>query len=93
MWNETVLDDATFTLEAATNHGVGEIATSNGAVFAKFTVDNDGDVSIIYCVGNVVANQDTDGYLCIGTAAAQEPLTIKNRLGVSKVVTVFFWHN
>ena len=93
-YDQTVADDGTFTLEAVTNHGWGKIMANNGATYADFIVDNDGDVSIVYCSsGDVVANEDTDTCLCIGTAAAQEPLTIKNRLGASYQITCFFWHN
>lgn len=93
MWDETVADEGTFTLEAVTNHGWGQIMANNGAIYANFVVDNDGDVTLIYHSGNVTNNADTDGYLCIGTAAAQEPLTIKNRLGTSYQISVWFWHN
>jgi len=92
-YDETVVDEGTFTLEAVTNHGWGKILANNGAVYAEFVVDNDGDVAIIFNSGDVVVNQDTDAYLCLGTAAAQEPLTIKNRLGSSYQITCFFWHN
>ena len=50
--------------------------------WAYFILDPNGNVTILNSSSNVVANADTDTKLCIGTSVSQEPLVIKNRLGV-----------
>ena len=88
-----VADDGSFTLPfslayAAWGWIASGTATSIGQ-YATFMVDGSGDVTLIDNTSGVVANADTDGKLCLGTAASQEPLVIKNRLGVSKHITLF----
>ena len=56
-------------------------------------VDDDGDVILILNSANVVANADTDTKICIGTAATQEPLTIRNRLGAQKNINLIIWYS
>ena len=55
---------------------------------ATFMIDSTGTVTPQVDSGNCVYNVDTDVKLCIGTAAAQNPLTIKYRLGsaVAKIM-------
>lgn len=48
---------------------------------ATFMIDSTGTVTPQVDSGNCVYNIDTDVKLCIGTAAAQNPLIIKYRLG------------
>jgi hypothetical protein len=56
---------------------------------AAFMIDSTGTVTPqIESAGNIVYNVDTDVKLCIGTAAAQNPLTIKNRLGGVKNIMI-----
>ena len=87
--NENVSDDGTFNLPAITDSAFGWVAAGNNEEYALFGIDNDGDVTLISNSSNVVANADTDGNLCIGTAATQEPLTIKNRLAAAKDINLF----
>jgi len=58
-----------------------------------FFIDGNGDVTLVSATGNVVANADTDTKLCVGTAASQEPLVIKNRLGASKHITLMIFYD
>lgn len=88
-----VADDGTFTLPAFTDSCWGFIQAGNNEEYVIFTNDNDGDVILVANSANVVANADTDTNLCIGTAATQEPLTIKNRLGATKNVNVMIWYS
>jgi hypothetical protein len=91
---ETVADDATVTaLPSITNAGFGYIQVGNNEEYALFLIDNDGDVVLLINSANVVSGADTDGKLCIGTAATQEPLVIRNRLGASKNVNLMLWYN
>ena len=68
-----------------------EVIVSSAGVIdanATFMIDSTGTVTPQVDSGNVVYNVDTDAKLCIGTAAAQNPLTIKYRLGsaVAKIM-------
>jgi hypothetical protein len=90
-----IADDASLTLPAITNGARGSIQVGNLLAYAEFLVDDDGDVTLLLNSDNVVAGADTDGKLCIGTAATQEPLLIKNRLGggASKNFNLILWYN
>ena len=88
----SVADDGTFNLPAITTAAIGLITCGN-AEHTIFYVDDDGDVTLISNSANVVANADTDANLCIGTAATQEPLTIRNRLGAPLVVNLIVWYD
>jgi hypothetical protein len=91
---EAVADDANLTaLPSITNSAFGYIQIGNNEEYALFLIDNDGDVVLLMNSANVVSGADTDGRLCIGTAATQEPLVIKNRLGASKNVNLMLWYN
>ena len=60
---------------------------------ATFMIDSTGTVTPQVDSGNCVYNVDTDVKLCIGTAAAQNPLTIKYRLGsaVAKIMITMMY--
>ena len=93
-YSATLADDAVLTLPfSITNVARGFVAIGDNQERTGFWVDNDGDVVLINNSTNVVANADTDGNLCVGTAAAQEPLQIKNRLGSSLNLFVVMWYN
>lgn len=70
---------------------IGTASTINDR--AMFFIKGDGNVSLISASANVVANADTDGKLCVGTAATQEPLIIKNRLGASRHITLMVFYD
>lgn len=70
---------------------IGTASTINDR--CMFFINGAGGVSLISASANVVANADTDAKLCVGTAASQEPLIIKNRLGVSKQITLMIFYN
>jgi hypothetical protein len=91
-------DDTSVTLFSVFGSGRGRvvIGTVESAVFeyCDFIVDSAGDVTLLTDTSaNVVANADTDGNLCIGTAASQEPLLIKNRLGETLNIVIDFIYN
>lgn len=92
-YNADLADDGTFTLPAIVNSAWGVILAGNNEEHSQFWVDDDGDVSLSLNTANVVANADTDLKLCIGTAATQEPLVIKNRLGATKHINLFMFYN
>jgi hypothetical protein len=93
-YSATLADDAVLTLPfSITNVARGFIAIGNNQERTGFWIDNDGDAVLINNSTNVVANADTDGNLCVGTAAAQEPLQIKNRLGSSLNLFIVMWYN
>jgi hypothetical protein len=81
-----IADDGTKalpTIKANYAAKVEVIVSSAGAIDANatFMIDSTGTVTPQVDSGNCVYNIDTDVKLCIGTAAAQNPLTIKYRLG------------
>ena len=93
-----IADDATTALPTITANYAGgcEVIVSSSGVIdanATFMVDSTGTVTPQVDSGNVVYNADTDTKLCIGTAAAQNPLTIKNRLGGAKNIMINFRYN
>lgn len=92
--NKSVADDASITLPTVTTNGFGVvICDTDASERSQFFVDSTGTVTLINNAGSVVANADTDANLCIGTAATQEPLLIKNRLGATKVVNVILFYD
>jgi len=97
LYNKSVVDDGIITLPAVTTIGRGRVFVEGGATYAEFFVNGTGTVTLlgaaVLTTADVVANADTDTKLCIGTAAAQEPLQIKNRLGAAKVINVEFWYD
>jgi hypothetical protein len=93
MYAGALADDASYALPVITNGAKGSIVVGNMEAYAEFYVDNDGDVTLISNSSNVVAGADTDAKFCIGTAATQEPLQLKNRLGASKNINLILWYN
>lgn len=94
-WRYTaaIADDGTKALPTiAANYAakVEVIISSVGVIDANatFMIDSTGTVTPQIDSGNCVYNVDTDVKLCIGTAATQNPLTIKYRLGsaVAKIM-------
>jgi hypothetical protein len=92
-YSQSVQDAGTFQLPAVTNSGWGFISAGNNEEYAIFFVSGDGNVTLISNSTNVVANSDTALKLCIGTAASQDPLTIKNNLGAAKQINLTFWYD
>lgn len=86
-------DDASFNLPAFTDACWGFVQAGNNEEYALFSVDDDGDVTLILNSANVVANADTDAKLVLGTAATQEPLVVRNRLGVTKNINLIIWYS
>lgn len=89
--NKSLADMAFITLPAVTTHGFGIAIAGTAEQYTQFFTDDNGDVVLVNNTANVNANADTDANLNIGTAAAQEPLIVKNNLNATKVVTVLFW--
>ena len=88
-----IVDDGTKALPTiAANYAAKcEVIVSSAGIIdanATFMIDSTGTVIPQVDSGNVVYNTDTDVKLCIGTAAAQNPLTIKNRLGGAKNIMI-----
>ena len=86
-------DDLSITCPVITSAAFGRVISTavGGAITerAEFIVSYNGIVTLLTDVtANVVANADTDTKLCIGTAATQEPLLIKNRLGSQQSILV-----
>jgi hypothetical protein len=74
----SLADDAVYTLPFdITNAAFGFAALINE--YCWFHINAAGNVHLTGQSSNTVANADTDGKLCIGTANSQEPLQIKNR--------------
>ena len=93
-----IADDGTAALPAITANYAAkcEVVLSAAGVIdanATFLIDSTGNVTAQVDSGNVVYNVDTDTKLCIGTAAAQNPLTIKNRLGDAKNILIDMRYN
>ncbi len=92
-----VADDGTVALPTVTAnypaHGWVQVTTTTTIVeSAEFEMGSDGNVSLIRATANVVVNADTDGKFCLGTAAGQNPLTVKNRLnGARQVLITLFY--
>jgi hypothetical protein len=90
---DAIADDGTKalpTIKANYAAKVEVIVSSAGVIDANatFMIDSTGTVTQKIDSGNCVYNVDTDVKLCIGTAAAQNPLTIKNRLGGAKNIMI-----
>lgn len=93
-FNKSLADDGTTNLPAVTTNGFGVvIADTTSLAYTLFFVDSTGTVTLVNNTATVVANADTDTKVCIGTAATQEPLVIKNRLGDVKVLNILFWYD
>jgi len=96
--SSSVADDGTVALPTitanASAHGFIQVSSS-GVIneSAEFEIDSTGTAALIRGTANVVVNADTDVKVCIGTAAAQNPLTIKNRLGGTRTVMITIWYN
>lgn len=93
----SIVDDGTVTLPTITAnysaHGFIQVSSAGAIVeSAEFEIDSTGTVVVIRDRGAVVINADTDGYLCIGTAAAQNPTIIKNRLGGTRIIMINLWY-
>ena len=93
-----IADDGTTALPAITVNYAAKVEVIVSAVGiidanATFMIDSTGTVTPQIDSGNVVYNIDTDTKLCIGTAAAQNPLTIKNRLGDAKNILIDMRYN
>mgnify|MGYP001480130613 CR=1 FL=1 len=86
-------DDATIALPTITAnfaaHGFVQVSSS-GVIneSAEFEIDSTGTCQIIRGTANIVINADTDGKFCLGTAAAQNPMSFKNRLGGARNVMI-----
>jgi len=90
---ESVADDGTIALPTITaNYAAhGFITVSAAGVIeqsAEFEIDSTGDAALIRATAAVVVNADTDTKLCIGTADNQNPMTVKNRLGGTKLILI-----
>jgi len=97
-YNKSVADDGIVTLPAVTTNGYGKITVGTAATtYAEFVVSSAGTVTLlgaaVVTTADVVANADTDTKLCIGTAAGQEPLQVKNRLGSTQVLNILFFYD
>lgn len=99
-WASTssVADDDTISLPTITANSAGHgfIHVSAAGVIdesAEFEIDSTGTAALIRGTANVVVNADTDTKLCIGTAAAQNPMTLRNRLGGPKTIMAKLWYN
>lgn len=94
----SIADDGTTALPTITANyaALCEVIVSSAGVIdanATFLIDSTGNVTAQIDSGNVVYNADTDTKLCIGTAAAQNPLTVKNRLGGAKNILINMKYN
>ncbi|GAB63115.1 MAG: hypothetical protein DWB56_06680 [Candidatus Jettenia sp.] len=93
LYNKSVDDDAVITLPSITTSGYGIVIAGDNTERTMFWINSTGTVALLNNSANVVANADTDANLCIGTAATQEPLQIKNRLGATTILNVMFWYD
>jgi hypothetical protein len=90
----TVIEDGTFALPAITTSAFGWVTVGDNAERSLFTINSTGTVTLISNSVNVVANADTDAKFCLGTAGAQEPLTVKLRLNVGTLnVNLVMWYD
>lgn len=92
-YNRSVSDDAVITMPSVTTSAYGIVIAGDNEERTMFWLNSTGTVVLLNNSANVVANADTDTNLCIGTAAAQEPLLVKNRLGSVKVINVMLWYD
>lgn len=88
--SSSIGDDSTLSLPAIITNGIGIVSAGTTPEWCEFIVDSTGTVLLMSNTTNVTSNADTDGYLCIGTTATQNPLIIKNRLGTSQVTNILF---
>ena len=88
-----VSNDASFSLPSIPTAAQGWIIAGDNEERSWFTINATGTVVLTNNSSNVVANEDTNSKICLGTALAQEPLVIKNRLGTTKNIMVQLWYN
>lgn len=93
LYNKTVADDSYITLPSVTNSAYGICIVGDNEERTQFWLNSTGTVTLLNSSAKVVANTNTDTKVCIGTAAPQEPLQIKNRLGSAKTINVMLWYN
>lgn len=92
-YSEELTDDSVFILPEITNGGRGILMVGADDEHAEFSISSTGTVTIITSSDNITINADTDTKFCIGTAATQNPLVIKNRLGSAKRTLLRLWYN
>jgi hypothetical protein len=72
------------------------VLSGSGAItaYSKFNMDSSGTITVMYDSGggSVGYNVDVGTILCIGTAAAQNPLIIKNRYGSTQNLLLSLWY-
>ena len=90
-------DDATQAIPTITANYAAHgfvIVSSSGVIneSAEFEIDSTGTCQIIRGTANMVINADTDTAFCLGTAAAQNPMTFRNRLGGARNVMINLWY-
>jgi hypothetical protein len=88
-----VLDNGSFNLPAITNNGFGWVTVGDNAERSHFSISSIGAVILLSNTANVIQGADTDNKFCIGTAATQEPLVIKNALGGTRRVNLILWYD
>ena len=76
-------------------HGFIQVSSAGTIVeSAEFEIDSTGTTQLIRGTANVVVNADTDGKMCIGTAAAQNPMIVKDRLGAgTRYHMITLWYH
>lgn len=92
-YSRDVDDDSTFDLPGIAYNAYGWVVAGDDEERAVFTISSTGTVTFIHNSTNVVANQDTDLKLCLGTSASQTPLIVKNRLGSTKHINLMLFYN
>ena len=92
-YSAELADDAIITINAITTSAFGWIIVGDNEEFTQFRITSDGTVTLLNETGNIVANADTDAKFCVGTAATQEPLQIRNRLAATKNVNMVIWYD
>lgn len=92
VYNESVLDDGTFTLPTITTGAFGTLLVGNNEERADFSIDTAGTIFLEKGSSNIVTNVDTDAKVCLGTSVAN-PVIVKNRMGSTKRMLLILWYN
>ena len=90
-YSGTLADDATYTLPFSQTLAIFGFVQCKNANWAGFYVDSTGAAYNINGT-NYALNADTDGKICIGTAASQVPTIFKNRAGSSRTLVLILWY-
>lgn len=77
-------DDISYALPLVISSAFGSIIVGDNEEWADFIIDSTGTVFLKSNTEHIIANTDSDLFFCLGFNITQNPLYLKNRLGLEK---------